>query len=106
MPNVELSSESLRASVLQALLSRGDRSVGRLLSELAEGVSLKAACRNAGLELEHYVTRERGEDESFPWEVLDSGVARDYLWQEYRKAQSGVTTPRCSPGCQRCGVCG
>jgi len=105
MANVELISESLRASLLQALLSRGDRRVGRLLPHLAAGENLKAACRAEGVDVDVCVTRERGELEIFPWEVLDSGVTRDYLWREYRRALDGLATPRCAPGCRRCGVC-
>ena len=93
-------------AVLQAFLSRGDRRVGRLLPELAAGKSLKAACREAGLDPAFYVVRERGETEVFPWEVLDNGLRRDYLWQEYRRGLEGKFTPRCAPGCRRCGVCG
>jgi len=106
LPNVELSSESLRGSVLQALLSRGDRRVGELLPRLAGGQALKAACRESGLRWEDYVTRERDADELFPWELLDSGVTREYLWQEYLRGMEAKPTPRCTPGCRRCGVCG
>jgi hypothetical protein len=52
------------------------------------------------------VTREREEGELFPWEVIDNGVRRDYLWQEYRRGLDGRLTPACRPGCRRCGVCG
>lgn len=106
MPNTELISESIRGSVLQAFLSRGDRRIGRLLPQLAEGGNLKQLCKKSGLALDFYVTRERGEDENFPWEIIDQGVRRDYFWNEYQRALQGTFTPRCSSGCHRCGVCG
>ncbi len=106
MPNTELNTESIRAAVLQAFLSRGDRRIGRLLPALAEGGNLKQLCRKAGLELDFYVSRQRQQDEIFPWEIIDQGVRRDYFWQEYQRALQGQFTPRCSSGCQRCGVCG
>lgn len=106
MPNTELNSESLRSAVLQTFLSRGDRQVGRLLPELAAGGNLKQVCKKAGLVLDHYVTRQRDEDEVFPWEVIEQGVRRDYLWREYQQALGGRLTPRCVAGCTRCGVCG
>ena len=106
LPNTEMIAESVRAAALQALLSRGDRRLGPVIPELAAGRPLKAACREAGLDPALFVTRERGEDELFPWEVLDSGVSRDYLWREYQRALAGRATPRCAPGCTRCGVCG
>jgi radical SAM superfamily enzyme YgiQ (UPF0313 family) len=106
MANVAVIFESVRSASLQAFLSRGDRRVGKSLPLLAAGRSLAAACREAGLDPGFYVTRERERDEIFPWEVLDSGVGRDYLWREYRRGLSGIPTPRCAAGCRRCGVCG
>jgi hypothetical protein len=77
-----------------------------VLPLLERGVKLKQACREAGLDAEFYIGRERGKDEIFPWELIDQGVRRDYLWSEYRRGLQGQLTPRCMPGCRRCGVCG
>jgi len=104
--NTEMHCESLRAATLQALLSRGDRRIGRILPALASGRPLKATCADAGFDLGFFVHRERLPEERFPWEVLDSGVQRDYLWQEYRRGLALQLSPRCQAGCQRCGVCG
>jgi len=104
--NTEVFFESLRSAQLQALLSRGDRRLGRLLPELAAGKNLKAGCRSLGLDPDFYTTRERSAAELFPWEVLDSGVSRDYLWLEYQRGLAGQRTPPCQVGCKRCGVCG
>lgn len=106
MPNTELHCESIRSARLQAFLSRGDRRIAQVLPLLASGEKLKPACREVGLDPEHYVDRERGMDELFPWEVIDQGVRRDYLWNEYQRGLQGLSTPRCMPGCRRCGVCG
>lgn len=105
MPNTEVFFESLRAAILQALLSRGDRRVGRLLPLLASGTGLKQACRQLDLDPSFYVTRERSEEEIFPWDVLDTGVSRKYLWEEYMRGLKGTLTPRCDLGCRHCGVC-
>ena len=105
MPNTELISESLRSSMLQAFLSRGDRRIGKLLPQLAEGGNLKQLCKKSGLEFDYFVTRQRDKDEPFPWEVIDQGISREYLWREYQNALKGKLTPRCAAGCSRCGVC-
>ncbi len=105
MPNTELMSESIRAAVLQAFLSRGDRQIGRLLPQLAEGGNLKQICKKAAISLDDYVVRQRDEDEVFPWEVIDQGIKRKYLWREYQNALQGKLTPPCVAGCTRCGVC-
>jgi radical SAM superfamily enzyme YgiQ (UPF0313 family) len=105
MANTNVTCESLKAAELQALLSRGDRRTGRLLPHLAEGVGLTAACRREGLEKDFYLTRERDEDEILPWEIIDQGVSRTFLWSEYRRGLAGDLTPPCGSGCHRCGIC-
>ncbi len=105
LPNTELISESIRSSVLQALLARADRRIGRLLPEIAAGGNLGQILRRNDLSLDFYVTRERAEDEIFPWEVISQGSSRSYLWQEYRKGLDAQLTPRCFAGCKRCGIC-
>lgn len=105
LPNTEVIFESLRSAELQAFLARGDRRIGRTLPDLAGGDNLRKACKQAGLDAAFYVTRERGAGEIFPWEVIDSGVDRDYLWKEYQRAAEGQLTPPCATGCVRCGIC-
>ncbi len=106
LPNTEMIAESPREATLQAFFSRGDRRTARILPNLSSGTNLKAACRETGLDPDFYTTRERGPCETFPWEILDSGVPRDYLWKEYKRALEGKSTPRCTPECRRCGICG
>jgi len=103
--NVTIGFESVRGSVLQAFLARGDRRAARAIPALAQGANLRAACREAGLDPAFFVTRERDPDEIFPWEIIDSGVRRDYLRDELERARAESVTPRCQPGCRRCGVC-
>lgn len=102
--NVELNFESLRHAEIQGLFARGDRRVGRTLPFLAEGASLKAACRQAGIDPAFYLHRERGTDELFPWEIIQQGVKRSYLRMEYEQALSAQPGSVCRPGCSRCGM--
>jgi len=105
MPNTEVIFESIRSAILQAFFSRGDRRTAQVLPLLASGRNLRSACREVGLDPALFVTRPRGEEEVFPWEILDNGVRRDYLLGEYRRGLQGKVTPPCAPGCRRCGVC-
>ncbi|MCM2263847.1 MAG: radical SAM protein [Desulfuromonadales bacterium] len=104
LANVDLQCESLRSAELQGLLARGDRRCGQLLPLLAAGRSLKAACREVGLDATFYLHRERGADELFPWEIIAQGVRRDYLRREYQDALTATPGAVCSPGCRRCGM--
>jgi hypothetical protein len=50
--------------------------------------------------------RQRAKDETFPWDVIDHGIDKDYLWKEYQRGLSARVTPPCDVGlCTRCGVC-
>jgi radical SAM superfamily enzyme YgiQ (UPF0313 family) len=104
LPNVELNFESLRHAEIQGFLARGDRRVGRTLPLLAEGDSLKAACRQVGLDPFFYLHRERGVDELFPWDIIEQGVQRGHLREEYDQALAARLGYVCQPGCRRCGL--
>jgi hypothetical protein len=58
------------------------------------------------MDSEAFITASFGEESLFPWDIIDQGFGKDYLWKEYRRAYSGQLTAPCVPGCQRCGVCG
>jgi radical SAM superfamily enzyme YgiQ (UPF0313 family) len=106
LPNCQLNVESPRAALLQGFLARGDRRVGAAIPLLAAGKNLRATCRELDLDPAFYLSRERSESEIFPWEIIDCGVQRRHLWNEYQRARAGRLSPRCAAGCSRCGICG
>jgi radical SAM superfamily enzyme YgiQ (UPF0313 family) len=90
----------------QALLSRGDRRVGEMLL-LAHRRGWREALRRSPVNPDFFVYRERGEAELFPWDFLDHGLDKEYLWEEYRLALAEKESPPCRPEvCRRCGACG
>ncbi|MDT0301194.1 TIGR03960 family B12-binding radical SAM protein [Streptomonospora wellingtoniae] len=115
-----------RPSVIEGLLSRGDRRVGRVIEEAwraggrfdgwSEHFSYErwAECAEKALadepvDLDWFTVRERGADEVLPWDHLDAGLDRDWLWQDWQDALHGeesveVDDCRWSP-CYDCGVC-
>ncbi|OQY18174.1 MAG: radical SAM protein [Desulfobacteraceae bacterium 4572_35.1] len=105
MPNTRLQVESIRSAQLQAVLARGDRKIAAILPALSHGDNLKAACRQQQLDPSFYANRQRDQHEVLPWDVIDSGVDRSYLWSEYQRGLKGALTKPCAPGCKRCGVC-
>lgn len=105
--SIEFHSESPREAIVQGVLSRGDRRVGKaLLLYSRKQISWKAAFRESGSDPVFYAERLRPPDEVFPWDHIDLGVRKSYLLQEYQRALEGIATPKCGPGpCRRCGVC-
>lgn len=109
VPNVRVHFDLPKWAYVQALLARGDRRVSLLLEKVAlEGLSWTQAMRSVPFNPDFFVMRERGPDEIFPWEVVDVGVRREYLWEEYRRAFSEQMTSACEVdrNCRRCGACG
>lgn len=118
-----------KPGIIEGLLSRGDRRVGRIIEEVwRDGgrfdgwsehfsydrwiASAATALADTGVDLDWFTTRERGYDEILPWDHLDSGLDKDWLWADWEDAlavASGeadieVEDCRWTP-CYDCGVC-
>ena len=111
---------------IEGLLSRGDRRVAKVIRSVwqdgarfdgwSEHFSYERWARCAadalaadGIDLDWYTTRERGYSEVLPWDHLDAGLDRDWLWQDWLAAidpagAAEVEDCRWSP-CFECGVC-
>jgi radical SAM superfamily enzyme YgiQ (UPF0313 family) len=104
--NMEVIHENPKDSYLQALLSRGDRRVGGIIRAALEAGSWNRGIKESQVETDFYVYRMRGKDEILPWDFIDHGIEKGYLWKEYERALKGQFTPPCNPPkCHRCGVC-
>jgi radical SAM superfamily enzyme YgiQ (UPF0313 family) len=104
---IAVKSESPRWSAIQAILSRGDRRLGPVLT-LLSGDSPKhwhRAFADYGLQSEDLLGA-RAPDEPLPWEFIDTGVSVAYLRREWERAQTRTLTSACPPSeCRQCGVC-
>lgn len=102
---IKINSLSPREGYTQTILSVGDRRIGKVLADAHEkgwNNAIKSAAPGAGF----YAERQRGFSEVLPWDFIDNGIKKKYLWQEYQRALQGQTTPPCDVGrCMRCGVC-
>ena len=106
IPNVKFTHENVKRAILQAIVSRGDTRVGEAAIESAiQGVNFRKALKERGLRFDNLYTREREKDEVFPWDMIESGIRRDYLWREYQNTFERKSTPTCFPGCNVCGLC-
>ena len=104
--HVKLITESLKETVIQSVLARGDRRLGELLIEAHEsGQNLKGVLKQHGLDAEELAERELALDAPLPWQHLDMGVTVDYLRLELERSEQGKFTPMCFDSCERCGVC-
>lgn len=104
---------------IEAVFARGDRRLGAaLLKGWQKGARFDGwsdqfsydrwveAITEAGLDKDFYARRTRGEKEVFPWEHISPGVARGFLWNEWKKAGAQQLTHDCRRStCTGCGVC-
>lgn len=116
---VQLKWHDARASVVEGLMSRGDRRLGAIIEDVwrAGGVFQEwsehfdiglweDALDRHGLSLEDFVYRHRTEDEVLPWDHLSAGLHKDFLWQDWRDALEAVGLEDCRwTPCYDCGAC-
>lgn len=106
-----------KETVLEGLLARGGRKLGKLLlSVYQKGAVFDAwtewfdpkkwedAIKETGTDVEFECLREREEGEILPWDFLDIGVTKGFLRREWKKAMEGQTTPNCREQCSGCGA--
>jgi len=88
-PAVRILHDLPKWNYVQALLSLGDRRVGRILSAVHRlNGNWSQALKQVPLNADFFVYREKPPDEFLPWDILDGDVSRDHLWAEYEKARN------------------
>ena len=104
-------------SYLEACFARGDRRMGKvLLRAFEKGCMLdgwgelfrydlwREAFEETGIDPAFYAFRRREKDEILPWDHIDCGVTKEFLWREKEKADQAATTKDCRKGCNGCGL--
>ncbi|MCR4513130.1 TIGR03960 family B12-binding radical SAM protein [Aeromicrobium sp. 50.2.37] len=114
-----------RPGIVEGLLSRGDRRVGRIVEavwrdggrfdgwsehfffERWEAATAEVLA-DEPVDLDWYTTRERDHDEVLPWDHLDAGLDKEWLWEDWQDALDPdaleIEDCRWTP-CYDCGVC-
>ena len=103
-------------SVMEAVMSRGDRRVSRAVVKAWEmGARFDGwteffkydlwleAFSEESLDITEYL-RERKYDEILPWDHIDIGVSKEFLINEREKAYKEEATIHCRQGCVGCGA--
>ena len=120
-PNVKINWASWETSFLEAVYSRGDRSLAPVIyTAYKKGIIFESDSYRFDFdkwlqvwEECHYDTswvyRERDKDEVFPWDFIHAGTSKQYLRREWEKAfdPNSDPVPNCKWGdCQKCGIPG
>ena len=104
-------------SVLEAAFSRGDETLSLLIEAAWKlGCRLDAwkeyfnpakwyqAMESAGVSASVFSERQYAGDAPLPWDHIDTGVTKKFLWKEYQNAVSAKFTPDCRTVCHACGL--
>lgn len=104
-------------SQMEACFAVGDRRLARVLYRAWQlGCRLDGwndqvrydlwlqAFEDCGLTVDFYAHRQRGLEETLPWDHIDSGISKEFLKREWKKALSAQTTRDCRQGCNGCGL--
>ena len=115
--NVTYNWHDAETSVIEAALSRGDRKLSAVIEEVwKNGGRLEAwsdyfsyqrwvdAFDTCGLDLDFYASRERGEEELLPWDMIDVGVRKAHLLHERQQCYASALSPDCRHQCSACGA--
>ena len=122
--NEQLNAKSLEyhwhdaeTSEMEGIFARGDRKIGPAIEEAYKRGCIydawvehfnydiwKEVLDRHGITIEFYNLRERPKDEILPWDHIDIGVSREFLYREYEKAQREEITPNCMKQCSGCGA--
>ena len=115
--SVEYNWHDSKLSELEAVLARGDRRLGAVLEAAwKNGARLDGwieyfdydlwmkAFRDTGVDPSFYTTRGFGKDEVLPWDTIDCGVSKRFLWMEKERSDRSETTPDCRTRCAGCGA--
>ncbi len=114
---IKLGWSSAEETWLEAALSRGDRRLGQVIlrawqhgarfdawNEWLQPEVWHTAFVESGLEPAFYTTRHREQNEVFPWDHIDTGVRKGFLWEEYQRALRAEASVNCAEGCMGCGI--
>ena len=115
--NVTYNWHDAETSLIEAVLSKGDRRVADAIEEVwRQGGRLDAwtdyfsfrrwmdAFENCGVDVDFYAHREAGRDEIMPWDHIDVGVRKAHLWSEREKCYRSELSPDCRHQCAACGA--
>ena len=115
--NVTYNWHDAETSLIEAVLSRGDRRVadaielvwrrGGRLDAWSDYFSVERwmqAFDDTGVDPDFYAMRERPVDEVLPWDMIDVGVRKAHLVKEREKCYRSELSPDCRHQCAACGA--
>lgn len=97
--------ESPKEAFIQTVIGRGSRNVLEFIKSMARGETFKKALHKIS-DLKETIAPTQDINHTFPWDKIEAGIKKKFLWIEYKKALREKTTNPCDPNrCRKCGAC-
>ncbi|WMJ88138.1 TIGR03960 family B12-binding radical SAM protein [Anaerocolumna sp. MB42-C2] len=104
-------------SILEGVFARGDRKLSKVIHDAYKNGCLydswseyfkydvwMRAFDDNNIDIPFYTSRERDKEETLPWDFIDVGVTKEFLWREYNRGIQEKVTPNCRKACADCGA--
>ncbi|MEG1930310.1 MAG: TIGR03960 family B12-binding radical SAM protein [Anaerovorax sp.] len=104
-------------SHMEAIFAKGDRRLGdTLIKAVALGCKFDGwtehfkynlwmqALKETHVDGDFYAFKRRSYEELLPWDLIDTGIKKDFLIEENKQAIAEIQTPDCRKGCIGCGI--
>ncbi len=105
-------------SQLEAVLAKGDRNLCKIIEKVYNnGAYLdpwdeyfniylwQNAFDEAGINIEEYSCRILSQDDLLPWDIIDTGIDKNWLKTSYQASEKESLITCCEDSCSNCGIC-
>ena len=103
-------------TMLEGIFARGDRRLSPVIYDAYQKGAIFDAWQETfdydlwmncfadhDIDPDFYTLRPRSSDELFPWDFIDTGISKKFLYSEWEKAKEQQITKNCRAGCSGCG---
>jgi radical SAM family uncharacterized protein len=113
---IKVNFHKIETSILEAILAKGDRSLGNIILSAYKAGAVFDAWRDLfSFDIWEKAIKENNYDSSFiykdldvndklVWDHIDCGVSKKFLIKEYNKAKKAEITKSCKENCNACGI--
>lgn len=115
--SIKYNCHDAKTSMLEGVMARGDRKISKVIysawkngatfdawSEFFRFENWENAFEENDIDPLFYSSRERDFEEILPWDFIDTGVTKEFLYREYLRAKEGIVSENCIDSCMNCGA--
>ncbi|MCT4543982.1 MAG: TIGR03960 family B12-binding radical SAM protein [Vallitalea sp.] len=115
--SIKYNCHDAETSMLEGVMARGDRRIAKVIhsawkngatfdawSEFFKFSNWEKAFVENDIDPLFYASRVRSFEEILPWDFIDIGVTKEFLYKEHLRSKEGKVSPNCIDSCMNCGA--